>query len=62
MFTPLILSLMVANNIAVSTAIFVAWQISTLRALPRWQATFATPEDDANARILALDVALPQAA
>jgi len=33
MFTPLIL--MVANNMVASTAIFVAWQISTLQAPPR---------------------------
>ena len=62
MFTPLILSLMVANNIAASAAIFVAWQISTLQAPPRRQATSAAPKDDGDAGILALDVALPEAA
>jgi hypothetical protein len=39
MFTPLILSLVMANNMAASTTIFVAWQISTLQAPPRRQAS-----------------------
>jgi hypothetical protein len=48
MFTPLILSLMVANNMAASAAIFIAWQISTLRLLGGKlrllrQRTMATP-------------------
>jgi hypothetical protein len=62
MFAPLILSLTVANNMAASAAMFVAWQISTLRAPPRRQATSAAPKDDGNAKILALDVAILEAA
>jgi hypothetical protein len=61
-FTPLILSLMVANNMAASAAIFVAWQISTLRAPRRRQAAPAAPKDDDSAKIFALDVAFPEAA
>jgi len=47
---------------AASAAMFVAWQISTLRAPPRRQATSAAPKDDGNAKILALDVAILEAA
>jgi hypothetical protein len=62
MFTPLILSLMAANNMAASAAIFVTWQISTLQAPARRQDTSAAPKDDGNAKNLALEVALPEAA
>ena len=61
MFTPLILSLMVANNIAAFAAILAAWQISALQAPPRRQTTSAA-KYDGDAKISALDVALLEAA
>jgi len=53
---------MVANNMAASAATFIAWQISTLQAPPRRQATSAAPKGDGNAKFLAPDIALPEAA
>lgn len=64
MFTPSVISLMIANSMAAAGAIFAAWRISAFETA-RWRHSTAgkTPEDaDADATFLAQDREIRNAA
>jgi hypothetical protein len=51
MFTPAVISLMIANSMAAAGAIFAAWQISAFETARRRQSTAAETPEDAKAHV-----------